>query len=91
MRAFGTREDLAILLFLGSVDSAEKRDIVSEVEMAPMTVHRHLLELEEMGLITVDIEMGRRQGRHVRYSLDRQETAIAIDRLRAALLGDLHP
>lgn len=88
VNAFGTRGHLAILLCLADRSPATKPQIIAEVDMAPMTVHHHLLALEKMGLVTVDLPAGARQGRTPRYSLNRTQTAKAIEDLRAALLGD---
>lgn len=86
--ALGSREDLAILAFLGSVEAALSPEIAEVTQMAKMTVHRHLVDLEDLGLIRVDTPQGARRGRTVRYSLDRVRTAAMIDSLGAALLGD---
>jgi len=86
--AFGSREDLAILAFLGSVETALSSEIADATQMATMTVHRHLVDLEDLALARVDTPQGARRGRTVRYSLDRVQTAAMIDRLRVALLGD---
>jgi len=56
--------------------------------MAAMTVHRHLVDLEDLGLIFGDTPQGARRGRTVRYSLDRVRTAAMTESLRVALLGD---
>ncbi len=56
--------------------------------MAAMTVHRHLVDLEDLGLIFGDTPQGARRGRSVRYSLDRVQTAAMTESLRVALLGD---
>ncbi len=86
--AFGSREDLAILAFLGSVETALSSEIAEVTQMATMTVHRHLVDLEDLALIRVDTPQGARRGRTVRYSLDRVRTAAMIESLRVALLGD---
>ncbi len=88
MGAFGSREDLAILAFLGSVETALSSEIAHATQMATMTVHRQLVDLEDVGLARVDTPPGARRGRSVRYSLDRVQTAAMIDSLRVALLGD---
>jgi len=85
--AFGSREDLAILAFLGSV-TALSSEIAEVTQMAAMTVHRHLVDLEDLGLIFGGTPQGARRGRSVRYSLDRVRTAAMIESLRVALLGD---
>ncbi len=87
VRAFGSREDLAILSFLASVDSAMAPEISDALLMALMTVHRHLGLLESLGLIRVNIPAGARRGRAVRYTLDRPATAAAVDEMKTALLG----
>lgn len=86
VRGFGSREDLAILSFLGSVDSAMAPEICAALQMALMTVHRHLSLLESLGLIRVDTPAGARRGRAVRYALDRPATAAAVDKMKTALL-----
>jgi DNA-binding MarR family transcriptional regulator len=86
--AFGSREDLALLAFLGSVETALSSEIADVTQMATMTVHRHLVDLEDLGLVRGNTPQGGRRGRSVRYSLDRVQTAAMIDSLRAALLGD---
>ena len=88
MGAFGSREDLALLAFLGSVETALSSEIADVTQMATMTVHRHLVDLEDLGLVRGNTPQGGRRGRSVRYSLDRVQTAAMIDSLRAALLGD---
>jgi len=85
---FGSREDLAILAFLGSVETALSPEIAEVTQMATMTVHRRLVDLEDLGLARVDAPQGARRGRSVRYSLDRVRTAAMIESLRVALLGD---
>ena len=86
--AFESREDLAILAFLGSVETALSSQIADATQMATMTVHRHLVDLEDLGLTCGDTPHGARRGRSVRYSLDRAQTAAMIDSLRVALLGN---
>ncbi len=85
--AFGSREDLAILAFLGRVESAKAPDLCDALGMALNTAHRHLDLLEALGLIRVDTPLGDRRGRTVRYSLDRAATASALAKMKAALLG----
>lgn len=87
VRAFGSREDLAILSFLGSVNSAMAPEISDTLRMALMTVHRHLSLLESLGLIQVNTPAGARRGRAVRYALDRPAMAAAVDKMKTALLG----
>jgi predicted ArsR family transcriptional regulator len=89
--AFGSREDLAILAFLGRVESAKAPELCDALQMALNTAHRHLGQLESLGLIGVDTRddtpAGDRRGRTVRYSLDRAATASAVEKMKAALLG----
>jgi len=89
--AFASREDLAILAFLGSVEWAAAPQICEALGMALNTAHRHLGLLEALRLIQADTKedtpVGSRRGRTVRYSLDRAATAAALDDMRAALLG----
>jgi len=85
--AFSSREDLAILAFLGRVESARAPELCRGLGMALNTAHRHLDLLEALGLIRVDTPVGDRRGRTVKYSLDRAATAAAVAKLKTALLG----
>ena len=58
VRAFTSREDLAILAFLARVESAMAPEICDELRMALNTVHRHLGMLESLGLVLVDTPAG---------------------------------
>lgn len=85
--AFGSREALAILAFLGRVESAGAPEVCVALGMASNTVHGHLRQLEAVGLIDVDTPAGSRRGRTVRYALNRRATAAVADKLKAALLS----
>lgn len=38
-------------------------DLAAELEVAHSSVHRHLLKLEEQGLVEADVDPGQRRGR----------------------------
>lgn len=85
--AFGSREDLAILAFLGRVESAMAPEVCDALGMALNTVHGHLGRLESLGLVHADVPAGSRRGRTVRYALDRAAAGSAVDKMKAALLS----
>ncbi len=58
VQAFGTRGRLAIQRLLAAVPAGSRPEILAAVDRAPMTLHPQLLDLEEVGLITVDTPPG---------------------------------
>ncbi|WP_066285556.1 ArsR/SmtB family transcription factor [Arthrobacter sp. B6] len=65
---FGNRARNEILRFLTATGPATRGDIVAAVSAGDPSVAKHLAALEEAGVVTVDVEPGRRHGRSPRYS-----------------------
>lgn len=78
---------LALIAYLGSVESATPREISDAVGISPHYVRRHLLELEEAGLVTADLPRELRSGRRPGYSLDRAAYAALLAALATEALG----
>jgi ArsR family transcriptional regulator, arsenate/arsenite/antimonite-responsive transcriptional repressor len=67
---FGNRSRNEILRFLSAHGPASRGDIVAAVSAGEPSVAKHLMALEELGAVVVDVEPGRRHGRSPRYSAD---------------------
>ena len=65
---FGNRSRNEILRFLTANGPASRGDIVAAVSAGEPSVAKHLIALEQVGAIEVDVEAGRRHGRSPRYS-----------------------
>lgn len=87
VRAFGSAGHVAILAYLASVVRATAPEILETVPMAMVTMHRHLSELEHLGVVSADVPVGQRRGRRVTYSLDRVRAQELLTSLGEALLG----
>ncbi len=82
---FGNRGRNEIVRFLVAHGPASRGDIVEAVSPGEPSVAKHLLALEETGVVRADVEPGRRHGRSPRYSVDQAR----IKELLAAHLGYL--
>jgi DNA-binding IclR family transcriptional regulator len=89
--AFGSPNHVAVLVFLGSVATATKAEILEAVPMPSATMHRQLEQLETLGLIGTDLPVGTRRGRQPRYSLKRDRCRELLVELSRAILGDEDP
>ncbi|WP_035748979.1 ArsR/SmtB family transcription factor [Arthrobacter sp. 35W] len=69
---FGNRGRNEILRFLAAHGPASRGDIVAAVSSGEPSVAKHLLALEAAGVVTADVEPGRRHGRSPRYSADQE-------------------
>ncbi|MDD7833931.1 MULTISPECIES: ArsR/SmtB family transcription factor [Paenarthrobacter] len=65
---FGNRARNEILRFLTTFGPATRGDIVDSVSAGEPSVAKHLVALEQVGAIVVDVPAGRRHGRSPRYS-----------------------
>lgn len=63
-------------------------DVVERVDLASPTVGRVLAELEDAGVVKGDLPRGKRSGRGVLYSLDRDRVHAIVDTWRAYLDGN---
>ena len=68
---FGNRGRNEIVRFLAANGPASRGDIVAAVSAGEPSVAQHLLALEDAGVVTADVERGRRHGRAPRYSANR--------------------
>jgi DNA-binding transcriptional ArsR family regulator len=81
LRALSAPTRVVTLRHLLSHDSATPAEIIEST--AATAVHPALIELERLGFVTGDIPAGARQGKAVRYSLNRAELSACLDELRA--------
>ena len=65
---FGNRARNEILRFLTTFGPATRGDIVDSVSAGEPSVAKHLVALEQVGAVVVDVPAGRRHGRSPRYS-----------------------
>ena len=68
---FGNRARNEILRYLAHHSPATRGDIVAAVSSEAPSVAKHLIILEEAGVITADREPGQRHGRAPRYSTNK--------------------
>lgn len=81
LRALSAPTRVVTLRHLLSHDSATPAEIIEST--AATAVHPALIELERLGFVTGDIPAGARQGKAVRYSLNRAELRTCLDEMRA--------
>lgn len=65
-------------------------DIVANVACSEPSVAKHLLILEDAGVISADVAPGRRQGRAPRYTANEARIKYLIGAHRRYLLGPFH-
>lgn len=65
---FGNRSRNEILRYLSAHGPSTRGDIVDAVSAGEPSVAKHLLALEDAGVVTADVEAGRRHGRSPRYA-----------------------
>ncbi len=90
---FGNKARVAILGHLATLAPGEKQtrgQIVEATSLEPVLVGRHLLALEELGLVEVDQPPGDRRGTRPQYRLNRDKTEEVYTTL-GAHLGFLIP
>lgn len=68
---FGNRARNEILRYLAHHSPATRGDIVAAVSSEAPSVAKHLLVLEEAGVIKADVEPGQRHGKAPRYSTNK--------------------
>lgn len=56
-------------------DAATARDLAEQIGVHHGSVHRHLVVLEEHGLVTTDVDPGKRRGQKVVWRTDRDKVA----------------
>ena len=66
--SFGNRARNEILRYLAHHSPATRGDIVAAVSSEAPSVAKHLIILEEAGVISADLEPGQRHGKAPRYS-----------------------
>ena len=76
---FGNRARNEIIRFLVANGPAARGDIVNNVSAGEPSVAKHLLFLEESGVVRADVEPGRRHGRAPRYSVDAERIRTLLD------------
>jgi ArsR family transcriptional regulator, arsenate/arsenite/antimonite-responsive transcriptional repressor len=76
---FGNRARNEIIRFLVANGPAARGDIVNNVSAGEPAVAKHLLVLEESGVVRADVEPGRRHGRAPRYSIDTERIRTLLD------------
>ncbi|WP_277212358.1 ArsR/SmtB family transcription factor [Isoptericola croceus] len=69
---FGNQVKHEIVRYLSSRDPAFFGDVAAGTELSRSTLSPHLAELEDLGVVVVDVPRGQRRGRSVRYSVDRE-------------------
>lgn len=69
-KAIASSSRLTAIRFLLNRPSSSRPEIVAATGMSPATARIALLELEELGYVSVDID-GPRNGRSIRYSANR--------------------
>lgn len=84
-RAFSAPTRAVVLRHLIVSPGSTATEIVAET--GATAVHPALLELERLGFVVGDIP-GNRNGRKVRYSVDRQAVRAALDSLTRWLLAE---
>jgi ArsR family transcriptional regulator, arsenate/arsenite/antimonite-responsive transcriptional repressor len=85
---FGNRSRNEILRYLSAHGPSTRGDIVAAVSAGEPSVAKHLLALEEVGVILVDLEQGRRHGRSPRYSANSARIKQLLDAHLQYLLED---
>lgn len=83
----GNRARGALLHTLAQHGALSAQDIAQRVGTAHSSVHRHLLELEEQGLVHADTASGQRHGRTVTWSVDVDRVNELVDVWRDYLTG----
>jgi predicted transcriptional regulator len=83
MATFGNRTRNDMIRYLLEHGPQPRGEIVANVDASDASVAKHLVLLEEAGVIGADVEPGRRHGRAPRYSVN-------PDRIRVLLEAQLH-
>ncbi len=76
---FGNRARNEIIRYLMASGPAARGDIVVNVSAGEPSVAKHLLALEESGIVKADVAPGRRHGRAPRYSVDPNRIKVLLD------------
>ena len=90
---FGNNARVEFLGYLSSLQPGERRtrgQIVEATSLEPVLIGRHLVVLEELGLVEVDQPPGDRRGTRPQYRLNRDKTEEVYKTL-GAHLGMLIP
>lgn len=85
---FGNKARVEILGHLATLGPGEKQTrgrIVQATSLEPVLVGRHLVALEELGLVDVDQPPGDRRGTRPQYRLNRDKTEAVYETLGAHL------
>ncbi|PYI65717.1 hypothetical protein CVV68_16880 [Arthrobacter livingstonensis] len=85
--AFGNRGHNEIIRYLNDHGPVRRGDIVEAVSASEASVAKHLLVLEDSGVIIVDTIRGQRHGRAPRYSVDLNRVDELVEALRDYLLN----
>lgn len=83
----GNRGHIEVIRYLNRHGPVRRGDIVEAVSASEASVAKHLVALEDYGVIIVDTVRGRRHGRAPRYSVDLDRVKELHGRLMDYLLN----
>lgn len=88
MKALSNPSKVEIIRYLASVPQATNGMMHANTNLARTTLNLHLQELENLHLVTVDVDVprGRRTGHGPRYSLDVERLESIADQQKRFLL-----
>ncbi len=78
MTAFRLAAAQEIIRHLSQVDSATRAEIAAAIGATYPAVVTRLAELEQQGLVVANLPPGERNGRPVRYSVDRHRLDLLL-------------
>ncbi|MBG0741319.1 helix-turn-helix transcriptional regulator [Paeniglutamicibacter antarcticus] len=76
---FGNRTRNEIIRHLLEHGPEPRGEIVANVEASEASVAKHLVLLEDAGIVSADVEPGRRHGRAPRYSVNPDRIRVLLE------------
>lgn len=87
-QSFGMPARNRVIRFLRTNPGSYRSDIVEGTGLKEPTLQNQLEALEKAGIVDADVPHGKRRGRSVRYSLNKQRTDELWNLLRSYLDGE---
>lgn len=84
------RVRVAILAYLADHPKSTATDIANGIGARRVTVYSHLLDLENAGAVSADIDPQTRTGKLVHFSLNAKKVAVYLASLRQLLHPNKH-
>lgn len=79
MTTFGNQARNEIIRYLLEHGPQARGEIVANVDASDASVAKHLVHLEEAGIVGADVEPGRRHGRAPRYSVKPDRIKVLLE------------